>query len=425
MSLKRISLFTFLILLLFCNPSLSWDEYGNWSNDQPDHRFGTLDAPVLGDEGYRWRKDFNIRIFDDMAELNIADWCFDPVIVWNNSRTNFDDGEVYNNFSGGFDGIHNHLSKISWNALNGEGNFNDPRKHFACAAITMVVQEKKGFLKAYSKVITDEGRVLCLCANGRRGFKNEVGNHFAIVDQIGSPSESNPKLSLRMLNEALNVNINENGTYGDCEGRIVRAMLDYNGQLLKSNVASLMRKARLRDGRSIKLIIFHIHTIKDPCAVCTRVLVGLSKKMNDKQGVVNIDSILQDLLPMTYVNSKFLVQVSSNEHYSCGKNCSHAECSGIDGGINMVPEVNVGHTIIPKTSKLAIPFGIRKIDDPSRPNLINLDNFVFSRSFPPYVIFSRVAIPGKDIVQLQNTHPADEINHAPHDNPKPRLSLIK
>lgn len=275
--------------------------------------------------------------------------------------------------------------------------------------------------------MTKDGRILCvLCADGRRGFKNGIDRHFEITARIGDPLEGNPKPSLVALNDKLNVSIDANGTYGDCEGRIVATILDNDNRILKNNISQLIRHARPINRRNIKLVVFHIHTIKAPCAVCSRVLVGLSKKMNDNLSVTNINTILQDILPgdAAHINSKFLVEVSSNEHYSCGQHCAHAECSGVDGGITNIPRINIGNVGVVAQSRLAIPFGVRKNDDIAQPDIHNRGNFTFDRTFPPYVIFSRVRIPGRAIIKIDTPHQAG-INHAPHANPNPALPLIQ
>lgn len=133
----------------------------------------------------------------------------------------------------------------------------------------------------------------------------------------------------------------------------------------------------------------------DPCAICTRCLVGLSKYTNG-----NIDNFLRSTDPGspngTMNNSKFLVEVSSNRHYAtaiqynsygvqladdrqdnfaafgCG-NCSHTECAGHDGGEANPINISLNFPLI---TALAIPYGVPP-------------NWVLSTTFPPYVVFGR------------------------------------
>lgn len=132
----------------------------------------------------------------------------------------------------------------------------------------------------------------------------------------------------------------------------------------------------------------------DPCAICTKCLVGVSKGINQ-----NVDYFLRSIVPGAPAgnmnNAKFFIEVSSNEHYAttnvsqdnfavfgCGK-CSHTECAGHDGG--EANQINISLNF-PFVSALAIPYGTPI-------------NWSLSRTFPPYVVFGRVNSTTHTVVQ--------------------------
>lgn len=138
------------------------------------------------------------------------------------------------------------------------------------------------------------------------------------------------------------------------------------------NVTKLVNKAREVLGGltaaevydNIVLVTSHIHTTWDPCAKCSRLLAGVSKQMNSPE--CNQTKQLREFLN-TYFPKKgnpqgrliahlrdgkarFLVEVSSHEHYtinaaSDNPQCSHAECVGRDGNIENQINVSTGNVL--------------------------------------------------------------------------------
>ena len=187
----------------------------------------------------------------------------------------------------------------------------------------------------------------------------------------------------------INSNIPNANKYSCSEGQIIAKIKRNNFELAKRIIAELLGTARQQHGNinynNIKLVILHVGTTMDPCAICTRCLVGVSKCINE-----NIDNFLRSTnhgIPGFMHNAKFLIEVSSNDHYptsnlqdnfaafGCG-NCSHTECAGHDGG-EAIP-INISLNF-PSVGELAIPYG-----------RIPQNNWTLNRAFPPYVVFGRI-----------------------------------
>lgn len=173
----------------------------------------------------------------------------------------------------------------------------------------------------------------------------------------------------------------------------------------------------------IKAVILHIHTTKDPCAKCARLLSGVSRQMNMQPSTAQIAQkqtpdmtrFLSAEFPATAGdfgaphdlitnladgNARFLIEVSSNSHYGVNE-CLHAECSGNDGNENQLKVIRCGNGIIdfnaPGANLLVIPNGAGGEGNWTFPQAANA-----GESFPPYVIFKRVGVTGVgDALPLQ------------------------
>jgi ubiquitin C-terminal hydrolase len=143
----------------------------------------------------------------------------------------------------------------------------------------------------------------------------------------------------------------------------------------------------------IKLVVLHIHTKKDPCGMCTKLLTTLSERMNNPTSAVTkhlkqifeINEKTKEDNPkvqfLKRLNGHFLIEVSSSEHDSEDDKCSHAECSGRSSDKDKPIEINLNITTGAKQANtLFIPYGLIDVRK----------NFKFRPTFPPYVVFKRL-----------------------------------
>lgn len=327
-----------------------------WNNNTREHLFGYIDQHnqaqvTIEDEGFRWRNSLNFTIDGE----NISEWKFNPVVKWDKRIGNFElSTEEYE--IDGADKIHRHLSDIACNIQK----FNPKIANVATAAITIVTEEE-GKYKATSKIYNINNKVQYAMSKGKSGTYGFAQHILDCISEIRGYSFNSPGSS-----------------YQCTEGKIVAALMS------NPRFNDFVKKLSVLKEDNIKLIILHIHTIMDPCAVCTRMLTGLSKYINETHGI---------LWSLPSRDFKFLVEVSSNKSYKTtpsdkklekqdnfavwtGDN-SHAECAGRDNNENMVIDVKSNIN-----ASEEIQLGI--------PNERSKENWKFARSFPPYIIFHRL-----------------------------------
>lgn len=347
-----------------------------WNNNTREHLFGHVDQGnqahvTIEDEGFRWRNSFNFTI-NGQAILP-QNWWFSPIsdiangnFVKKNVKRYYNGGALDSNF------IHSHLAKIA-DKIKQINNCASA----TTAAITIVVENTPNNYSAFSKVVVDNNKIPYVATTNGNAQNN-------VLNYINHDSNA----ISRNISGVINCNI-PNGRYRCTEGRLLSMLIAGNSAVFKQTIRDLLLKAQIQtptvDYHSIKLIVLHIGTTMDPCAICTRCLVGVSKCINE-----NIDNFLRSTVQGAPAgnmqNAKFFIEVSSNGHYNdggnqndsfmhyaCG-NCSHTECAGHDGG-EAIP-INISLNF-PSVGELAIPYGI-------------LSNWVLSRTFPPYVVFGRV-----------------------------------
>ncbi len=362
-----------------------------WNNNTREHLFGTVDVHnqahvSIQDEGFRWRSSFNFTI--NGHSILPQNWWFNGVVLYNpvaNIFSNRDGTGRMIDFINGTDAnfIHSHLAKIADKVKQ-----TNECASATTAAVTIVI-ENNGNYYAFSKVLcNDSNQIIATRTLTNNGNVNEI---ISYPDFTATNIRNTIETTLPIINS----NIPNPNKYSCSEGQIVAKIKSNNFELVKRIIKELLMKAKQQYGNeinynNIKLVVLHIGTTMDPCAICTRCLVGLSKYTNG-----SIDNFLRCTDPGTpdgtLNNSKFLVEVSSNSHYAtttqygrtidrqdnfaafgCG-NCSHTECAGHDGGEANPINVSLNFSLI---AGLAIPYGV-----PS--------NWVLSTSFPPYVVFGR------------------------------------
>lgn len=391
-----------------------------WNVNTREHLFGTADNASIEDEGFRWKDSFNFTIDAPglqpaagggvLHQIPAANWQFNRIIQWNVDPANFTANNAWNNGINA-NQIHQHLSQI----IRGVEQQNHNQNSITVAAVTIVVDVRQNVAnppvyRAYSKVISNAGNNRSYAAvnmNGVHPFQdpNNVFTSIALGAQ-----------QIRQNLNYINGNIPNIETYSCTEGKFLAQLLigdgGGSGALLRSEINVLLHQANVVQAAAavilpfneinpipanrIKLIILHIGTKMDPCAVCTRNLVGLSRDIN----------YIPPLLPGQNranlglgVNAKFLIEVSSNGHYQTqrqgnnfhrdvlGSNygsCSHTECAGHDENHTNLANITINNAPIdiPPIKLpvlLAVPGGKE-----------NILNWVFEEAFPPYIIFGRI-----------------------------------
>lgn len=361
-----------------------------WNNNTREHLFGYVDngdkAHVsIQDEGFRWRNSFNFTI--NGQQILPQNWWFMPVVSYDRGADFVSSNEYRNNYSP--DLIHSHLAGIAdkVKAINGCAST-------SAAAITIVV-ENEGNYYAFSKTMSFQNKPCVATTYGENPRK--------VVNSIPHSAD----LIKRNINNIIDCNIPE-GVYSCSEGKILSKLTEGKLAMFKETIKDLLLQARQKcqnnnlNYDSVKSVVLHIGTTMDPCAICTRCLVGISKRINE-----NIDSYLrstiQDSPEGRMSNAKFLVEVSSNGHYlttgdyndnfaafGCGK-CSHTECAGHDGGEGNSINVSLD---FPSTTTLAIPYGVPP-------------NWTLSNTFPPYVVFGRINVAGQNVIPAPGYNQGD------------------
>lgn len=401
-----------------------------WNNNTREHLFGSVDVnnqvqASIQDEGFRWRNSFNFTI--DGKNILPQNWWFNGVVYVNDNN----ELKTYNDFvqnvifheNGKYisispNSIHSHLAKIA-----------DKVKEInkcasaTTAAVTIVV-ENGGNYYAFSKLLcNDSNKIIATrtLTNNRDAYTLVSYPDFTAVDIKNTIEKTQP---------VIDSNIPNPNKYSCSEGQIIAKIKCNNFELVKRIIGELRMEARQQYGDAIKydnvkLVVLHIGTTMDPCAICTRCLVGISKYINDNINCLALDA------DKNMNNAKFLIEVSSNNHYAtttqynkkgkrlsndkqdnfaafgCG-NCSHTECAGHDGGENN--QINISLSV-PFSTALGIPYGI-----PSTPQ-----NWILTQTFPPYVIFGRT----DDSYNVVNASSCCDINNHAKHNGVSNLSLVQ
>lgn len=378
-----------------------------WNANTREHLFGPVNNTSIQDEGFRWKDSFNFKIngtayglaAGDHASVfpaNVEHWKFNKGIEWNDAHRMINVAD--NNWQNANPNqIHQHLGKIVDYIKNAAGGMS-----VSIAALTIIVDVRpegsdNPIYRAYSKIIKNAGRTL-IAVNGA---ENPDETLFSLVLNAGV-SVFTPLQYINSNIPRTRADPNFQYLYNCTEGKILSQLL--GTPLLREEIEALRLKshnnqvehhegeANAVNANNIKLVVLHIGTSMDPCAICTRCFVGLSRDANyqpelaDGHARYNLGD---------GINAKFLIEVSSNGHYTVstgadnyqatnGK-CSHTECAGHDSHhadlLNValndafpmeMPAAEAGHL-------LSIPRGVG-----------DGANWRFNDSFPPYVIFGRM-----------------------------------
>ncbi len=376
-----------------------------WNNNTREHLFGYIDQGnqanvTIEDEGFRWRNSFNFTINGQV--IPPQNWWFNKTIdtaFIDGTEENIDSSNIdnfifektnsyNNNYSSNF--IHSHLAKIA-DKIKQINNC----ASVTTAAITIIIEDNGNYY-AFSKMLCNDSNQIIVA---RTLTNNRNANALISYPDIRASSIKNI-LQDRQPNIACNVS----NQYSCSEGQLITQIKNNNFELIKRIISELLAKAKQQcenviNYTNVKLVILHVGTTMDPCAICTRCSVGVSKCINE-----NIDNFLrstdQGAPAGNMHNAKFFVEVSTNGHYATGAqydrrrayilsndkqdnfaafgcgNCSHTECAGHDGG-EAIP-INISLNF-PSVGELAIPYG-----------RIPQNNWALNRTFPPYVVFGRV-----------------------------------
>jgi hypothetical protein len=313
------------------------------------------------------------------------------------------------NIAAGADGIHCHLSDIIKNVGDIYSGIST-----SAAAVTIVVEHPTTHnYHAYSKVVADNENKAIIMQN--RGA--------TIPEDAMIATEDINAASIRNAANHANLGCNVSNQYACTEGKIITYLINevLHFANFKKALHDLLMEARkpgqLGNGvnySNIKLIIFHIGTTMDPCAICTRYMAGLSKYVNGYNQGGNKNGLFKKVVAEGAIGGdvakgvKFLIEVSSCGHYSGGgnkndsftyygyPNCSHTECAGRDGQTAEQININLGAQEAGE-AQLSIPNGKGDATD-----------WKFRRSFPPYIVFGRVKATQYNVANAPNAHLAPD-----------------
>jgi hypothetical protein len=353
----------------------------------------------IGDEGFRWKNTFNFTI----GGQPINNWNFYEKITYNPVTRIFasTDAATDDSFP---NAIHAHLAKI----IDAIKNLNGPNcASVSIAAITIIVdtappQQAEALAQqpaapnyhAYSKLMCNDNDEEVdikpfIAINNSNNFP--VSNTPDDLFEIAVPLQVD---ELPNIDASLECSIPNGLSYKCTEGKIISQLLDEGGGWLRNNIDVLLRLHQ-PDGEldysRIKLIVLHIGTTMDPCAICTRCLTGFSRTVN-----YNLPNELPALHGIN--NAKFLIEVSSNGHYITTDkhqdnyalfgfgSCSHTECAGRDANETQISNIILAGYNKPMTADAAADL---TLSIPT-PNIVET-NWGLSPHFPPYVIFGRMA----------------------------------
>jgi hypothetical protein len=364
------------------------------------------------------------------------------------------------------DDIHQSLSTIANGILNAAqppGGFaaNVPNlNHIAVAAITIVVQNpNNAALQAYTEVVNDHipavgpapeinATAVALpigvgsgVAGGGPNIPHPVqcnamtalGTSMYYTNTkvpgatlvIGGAAPANIRANVEHIaNNLIGANIPANGggivggDYTCCEGQIISRLFDANPPvgcqpLFPTLVNRLLGEANdpahlggavaITDGH-IRLVVFHIHSRRDACAKCSRVLSGLSRQMNMPAaqrnnnitallnvfaagvpihgGAAAIPALTNFFVNLGNGNARFLIEMSSDLPYGINNaHCSCAELAGHDGNQGGGINIQLGAPLLFNSNgALASPY--------------NNKNWTFPIRFPPYVVYARTGAGG-------------------------------
>ena len=373
-----------------------------WHQNTREHLFGFVDGNdtayySIEDEGFRWRNSFNFRVNGN--DIVPANWWFNKVVRFNpapvNDFSDTDNGikiDYINNASA--NGIHTHLAEIALNVKN----LNEA-KVAAAAAITIII-EHGGQFYAFSKVLSPKKGAFVALNSKPKGRPRSLSYIKDTANEIRDNLSGKINLNIPFPGEIIS-GLEQYIGYSCAEGKILSLLIAKNFFVFKSQIQSLLTqiKTQLRDETincdSIHTIILHINTTMDPCAICTRCIVGLSKYLNGKQNI-------QLLTPTGFegiLSANFFIEVSSNDRYPgsnpntigsftgyCGQ-FSHAECSGHDDQEAILINLQSKDSVlfpVPDNYSLVLPGGMK--------------SWRFNHTFPPYVVFGQVDADTKQVI---------------------------
>jgi hypothetical protein len=455
------------------------DTYLAWGAGTTDHRIGPAGAKILGDMGFRWRNDLNFQINLGGANIVIppTQWWFSPItanvvpagpapapvagaamVAAGGAGLRIvtpggGGGPAFGVAASGYATVHRHLSNLAWDirtmlsaaAAAAGAVVVDPRiENVATAAITIIVQDPNvpadggappaGHVKAFTSVLYDiaaPGNALIAASINLRAVPLAGPGAVALPGGAAAalsyayPAEA---IAAGIINGPLAMFIANTDATACTEKQMIARLFGLGVPgvagglgLFRHIIDNLLGIANGLGGVAaityahIKAVILHIHTTKDPCAKCARLLSGVSRQMNMQP---NIAPVVQKQTPamtaflfaefpmmagafgvphnlitnLSNGNARFLIEVSSNSHYGVSE-CLHAECSGDDGNAVQGKVINCGNGIIdfnaPGANLLVIPNGAGGGGNWTFPLAV-----AAGQSFPPYVIFSRVGVTG-------------------------------
>jgi hypothetical protein len=319
-----------------------------------------------------------------------ANWQFQKVVDWNAvGAGSFIAVDEWQNSTP--NAIHSHLSKIICKVKTKFDNAS-----VSAAAITIVVTNPTdNVFYAFSKVLVDNEAKIFIGIAG-----SDTTSWWSPRINYASANNSAIKRALNYDNPGNNAAgyCNISAKYLCSEGKVLTHLLDSNQKILKDNIHQLLTKARTINNdinhSHIKLIVLHIGTTMDPCAICTRCLVGLSMYANNEADKSAFFKKTGDgaIGGNTTNATKFLIEISSCGHYAAKNaadnfnaygfgNCSHTECAGHNNiaqivNINTNTPIGVGVA----ANRLYLPSGDGTEAD-----------WQFASSFPPYIVFGRMS----------------------------------
>lgn len=391
------------------------------------------------DEGFRWRSNLNLTIYGkNIASKNRK---FNRLVEYDPEKKIFNNDNDYDDYIYkqkkdrhtdilhfiDENSIHKHLNIITQEIKNRCNASN-----VAVAAITLITEKQDKELEAFSRPIKINNKFsVAINSNSIKAFEDEPAlKLFSLYYSSEDVTKSSEPLYFpkKIKGECLKFESNieepkgfvsfhaKGNQYTCAEGQII-AKLFGSKNLIKANVEDILKECNISKN-NIKLVVLHIHTYMDPCARCTRLLAGVSRKF-----LCNQDLQLEHFGS----TSELFIEVSGNENYghsvNSGKDSiSHQQMIAIldknwhtfhekkcAEGTEKWPEqlIAIGvHKAICKTclgnNPIDIPLNIsskvNKLGIPFGDGYISHGNWSFTANFPPYIVFARINKEGEIIV---------------------------
>lgn len=389
-----------------------------WHQNTREHLFGYVDIHDFAhcstaDEGFRWKNSFYFTV--NGIDIDPDKWSFNKQVrVVKNARGTFFSNLEENGTKITFQKesnanlIQQHLSEIAWTVKNLNRS-----TVAATAAVTIIVQRDEQYY-AYSKVVTQgilsTNKVLVALNGGKERVEDEnlkYSDLNASIIRNNLLTNISPDLNLPFpgkISPDLYIG------YSCVEGKILSELIANDFSLFKSQILELAKQELSRPKEpinfgSIHYIILHIHTTMDPCAICTRCLVGLSKFLNEGTNIQKLESSRR---AKKLINANFFIEVSSNARYpgsqpdmigsfkSYHNESSHTECSGHDD------EEAIRINLQPKSKSLISDLNNLQLVCPG-----GVKSWAFNPTFPPYIVFGQINTDSHTVVDA----PEKPTNH--------------